>query len=293
MMDEYWRRLPAYQGVAVSDLVVERVLFGAFATYRNSPLAPQFDRVIQAGDASGIQSPLSFGGLGALSRHAPRLATALSDALEKDCLDRASLAAINAYSPGLSAAWMLQRAMSARPEAPPPSPDFINRLLGANFRAMQGAGDAAMRPFLQDVLQFGPLVRTLAVQVAIDPVRTEKGGPAPTQERRPAPARLGQGWVCRGGGRLPLAHAQPTPPTPNVTGPGPPNPGPRWPPGPARLVPPLFGTGRLHFPARRGRAERAVCAAGPAAPGPLPGGPPAGSLGVWQWARLWAALGNR
>ena len=52
---------------------------------------------------------------------------------------------------------MLQRAMSAPPEAPPPTPDFINRLLGANFAAMQAGGDRVVRPFLQDTLQFGPL----------------------------------------------------------------------------------------------------------------------------------------
>ena len=48
---------------------------------RKSPLQPQFDRVLQIGDASGIQSPLSFGGFGALSRHLPRLKAAISDAL--------------------------------------------------------------------------------------------------------------------------------------------------------------------------------------------------------------------
>ncbi len=49
---------------------------------RASPLQPQFDRMLQIGDASGIQSPLSFGGFGALSRHLPRLRAAIADALE-------------------------------------------------------------------------------------------------------------------------------------------------------------------------------------------------------------------
>lgn len=53
-----------------------------WADCRESPLQPGFDRVLQIGDASGIQSPLSFGGFGALSRHLPRLKAAISDALQ-------------------------------------------------------------------------------------------------------------------------------------------------------------------------------------------------------------------
>ncbi len=47
-----------------------------------SPLKPAWDRVLQIGDASGIQSPLSFGGFGALTRHLPRLHGAISQALQ-------------------------------------------------------------------------------------------------------------------------------------------------------------------------------------------------------------------
>jgi flavin-dependent dehydrogenase len=48
--------------VSLDDITFKRVLFGFFPTYRQSPLQPAFDRVLQIGDASGIQSPLSFGG---------------------------------------------------------------------------------------------------------------------------------------------------------------------------------------------------------------------------------------
>lgn len=37
---------------------------------------------LQVGDASGIQSPLSFGGFGALTRHLHRLQNAIAEALE-------------------------------------------------------------------------------------------------------------------------------------------------------------------------------------------------------------------
>ncbi len=85
-------------------------------------------RVLQVGDASGIQSPLSFGGFGAITRHLGRLTAAVSEALEADVLDKDSLALIHAYNPGLSSAWMLQRAMSVRPNDAPPA-NLINRMM--------------------------------------------------------------------------------------------------------------------------------------------------------------------
>lgn len=61
-------------------------MFGFFPTYRDSPLPPGFDRLLQIGDASGIQSPLSFGGFGALTRHLGRLTGAIDEALAADAL---------------------------------------------------------------------------------------------------------------------------------------------------------------------------------------------------------------
>jgi hypothetical protein len=58
------------------------VLFGIFPTFRASPLRSGWDRVVQMGDASGIQSPLSFGGFGALTRHIGRLVGAYDEALK-------------------------------------------------------------------------------------------------------------------------------------------------------------------------------------------------------------------
>jgi lycopene cyclase CruP len=37
---------------------------------------------LQVGDASGIQSPLSFGGFGALTRHLARLNSAITGAVQ-------------------------------------------------------------------------------------------------------------------------------------------------------------------------------------------------------------------
>lgn len=168
IMEDYWRMMPQYQGVQLDDLEVHRILFGFFPTYRQSPLKPVWNRVLQVGDASGVQSPLSFGGFGALTRHLARVTGALGEALEADLLDKEALGWIHAYNPGLSSAWMMQKAMSVRGKGGP-APDLINRMLSANFKAMEKLGDPVMKPFLQDVIQFGPLMVTLAQQVVGDP----------------------------------------------------------------------------------------------------------------------------
>lgn len=71
-----------YQNVDLSSLKIKRILFGLFPTFKASPLPAGFDRLLQVGDASGIQSPLSFGGFGALTRHLGRVSRAVQEALE-------------------------------------------------------------------------------------------------------------------------------------------------------------------------------------------------------------------
>ncbi|PIA36789.1 hypothetical protein AQUCO_03200042v1 [Aquilegia coerulea] len=70
--------------------------------------------------------------------------------------------------PNLSASWLFQRAMSAKKNANV-SPDFINDLLCTNFQCMQRLGDPVVRPFLQDVIQFVPLVKTLGLVMLTKP----------------------------------------------------------------------------------------------------------------------------
>ena len=72
ILSDYWRLLPTYQGIQLDDLEVERIVYGIFPTYKSAPVKPEFDRVIQIGDAGGLQSPLSFGGVAALTRHMSR-----------------------------------------------------------------------------------------------------------------------------------------------------------------------------------------------------------------------------
>ncbi|CAM0909069.1 unnamed protein product [Alopecurus aequalis] len=162
LLEIYWNLMPDYQDVILKKLDIRRVIYGIFPTYRDSPLPAAFDRILQVGDASGIQSPVSFGGFGSLTRHLGRLSNGVYEAVSGDFLDAHSLRLLNPYMPNLSASWLFQRAMSTRPQTNI-SPTFINELLFANFQSMQKLGDSVLRPFLQDVIQFGPLVKTLGL----------------------------------------------------------------------------------------------------------------------------------
>lgn len=171
LMDDYWDLLPKYQPSIVdpeTDLDVKRVLFAYFPTYRDSPLQPKWSRVLAVGDASGIQSPLSFGGFGALTRHLSRLSDAITDALEANCLHRDDLALINPYTPNLSAAWMFQKAMSVKIGQSVDS-KFVNRLLATNFQIMDDMGKKTIMPFLQDVVRLDGLLGSLSRSFVADP----------------------------------------------------------------------------------------------------------------------------
>eukprot|EP00903_Cladosiphon_okamuranus_P012374 g11597.t3 len=161
MMEDYWELLPRYQGVEIDELEFQRVLFGFFPTYKRSPLPAQWDRVCQIGDASGMQSPLSFGGFACLTRHVKRISDALSEALESDLLDKKSLGLVNAYQPALTSTWMFQKSMSVG-VGERVNPNLIVDLLANNFKSMDKLGNPVLKPFLQDVVQFGPLARVLA-----------------------------------------------------------------------------------------------------------------------------------
>ncbi|KAL2973423.1 hypothetical protein AAZX31_14G044700 [Glycine max] len=168
LLEAYWDLMPEYQGVSLDNLEILRVIYGIFPTYRQSPLPAAFSRVLQFGDASGIQSPVSFGGFGSLTRHLGRLSAGIHEAINGDYLDSYSLSLLNPYMPNLSASWLFQRAMSAKKQSNVPE-DFINELLYTNFSCMQRLGDPVLRPFLQDVVQFGPLSKTLGLVMLTNP----------------------------------------------------------------------------------------------------------------------------
>ncbi len=157
---EYLRLLPAYQQVELAQLNFHRCLFGCFPSYQNSPLKTTWARVLLIGDSSGSQSPVSFGGFGAMIRHLGRLTDGIEMAIQADALSHQDLQLLQPYQPNIGVTWMFQRAMSVGIHQTV-QPDLINNLLGAVFQSMQQLGDDVLRPFLQDVVQFPALSRTL------------------------------------------------------------------------------------------------------------------------------------
>ncbi|MBV8884182.1 MAG: hypothetical protein JO235_09325 [Chroococcidiopsidaceae cyanobacterium CP_BM_RX_35] len=160
LFDEYLRLLPEYQGVELSQLQLKRALFGFFPSYRQSPLRSPWSRILPVGDSSGSQSPLSFGGFGAMVRHLERLTLGIHEALQAEQLSSQALAMLQPYQPNLSVTWLFQRAMSVGVEKTI-APQQINQLLSVVFLEMSQLGDSVLKPFLQDVVQFQALTRTL------------------------------------------------------------------------------------------------------------------------------------
>ncbi|HEY9710454.1 MAG TPA: FAD-binding oxidoreductase, partial [Oculatellaceae cyanobacterium] len=166
--EEYLRLLPEYQGVELSQLDFQRVLFGFFPSYRQSPIKMPWSRILPVGDSSGGQSPVSFGGFGSMVRHLKRLTDGIHDALECDALSQNALAQLQPYQPNIAVTWLFQRAMSVG-IGQQLAPNQINQLLSGVFQAMEQLGDDVLRPFLQDVVQFSGLSKTLVLTSVTKP----------------------------------------------------------------------------------------------------------------------------
>ena len=215
VMEDYWRAMPSYQqlgragggdddeaeeaaeeaaAAALESLDVRRIVFGWFPTYRrNAPLAPSFDRVLSVGDASAVQSPISFGGFCAMLRHLPRYSRGIDLALRSDRLTAADLRLMTPYLPNLATAWMSSAAMTARAlpaahaAAAPANDDvdgdgdgkgygggkggdapytLVNDLLSGNFEVMAGLPRPEAILFFRDVTTLSTLVAVLVGQTA-------------------------------------------------------------------------------------------------------------------------------
>ncbi len=160
LMGEYLRLLPEYQNIALEEIEFKRFLFGFFPAYYQSPLQMPWDRIIAVGDSSGMQSPVSFGGFAAMLRHLPRLTTAIDEALQGDYLSCRDLVLIQPYQPNLSVTWLFQKTMMVA-DNKRLSGNEINQLMSAVFQVMAKMGQEVLKPFLQDVIQFAGLTKTL------------------------------------------------------------------------------------------------------------------------------------
>ncbi len=177
LLENYLAWLPAYQEVELEAIKFQRMLMGFFPAYQKSPLQTPWPRVLQVGDSSGMQSPLSFGGFGALMRHLVRLTESIQECLQQDFLTAADLRSIQPYQPNLSVTWLFQKSMSVGMNqqiepvgAASQDENRINHLLSTTFIAMQKLGDPVLRPFLQDIVQFPALSQTMLAMALADPV---------------------------------------------------------------------------------------------------------------------------
>ncbi len=159
-MEEYLRLLPEYQNIELDKIQFQRFLFGFFPAYENSPLKMPWDRILPIGDSAGGQSPVSFGGFGSMIRHLKRLTLGIDEALKVDSLDKNSLSLLQPYQPNIAVTWLFQKTMSVGVNQNV-SPDQINDLMSGVFQVMDKLGDDVLKPFLQDVIQFPALMKTL------------------------------------------------------------------------------------------------------------------------------------
>jgi lycopene cyclase CruP len=159
-MSEYLRLLPEYQHIELEKLEFQRFLFGFFPAYQDSPLKLPFERILPIGDSAGGQSPVSFGGFGAMVRHLQRLTNGIDHALRANTLSSKDLALLQPYQPNISVTWLFQKTMSVK-VGKQVNPQQINHLMGGVFQVMERLGDSVLKPFLQDVIQFMPLAKTL------------------------------------------------------------------------------------------------------------------------------------
>jgi lycopene cyclase CruP len=159
-MEEYLRLLPEYQNTEIDRLDFQRFLFGFFPAYRQSPMKMPWDRILAIGDSSGSQSPVSFGGFGAIVRHLKRLTFGIEEALQVQAMDRSSLALLQPYQPNISVTWLFQKTMSV-PMGVHANPNQINDLMSGVFQVMDRLGDEVLKPFLQDVVKYSSLSKTL------------------------------------------------------------------------------------------------------------------------------------
>lgn len=161
LMNEYFKYLPSYQNIELNSLNFIRFLFGFFPAYQNSPLHFPWNRIMAIGDSAGGQSPVSFGGFGAMLRHLQRLTNSVFLALKTDSLLVQDLQLIQSYQPNIALTWLFQKTMSVPFDKKVKNAQEINQLMSAVFQVMNNLGEDVLKPFLQDVIQFIPLSKTL------------------------------------------------------------------------------------------------------------------------------------
>ncbi|AFY70543.1 FAD dependent oxidoreductase [Thalassoporum mexicanum PCC 7367] len=170
---DYLHWLPKYQDVELDQIQPQRSLYGFFPAYKQAPLPIAWPRILQVGDSSGSQSPLSFGGFGAMVRHLSRLTQGIDRALASNSLAESDLQLLQPYQPNISVTWLFQKTMSVGVNENIEG-DRINYLLSTVFECMEKLGEPVLKPFLQDVVQFSGLTQAMLSMYFKDPILVAK-----------------------------------------------------------------------------------------------------------------------
>ncbi|MGL5033280.1 MAG: FAD-binding oxidoreductase, partial [Microcystaceae cyanobacterium] len=96
--------------------------------------------------------------------------------LKGDQLNQQDLALLQPYQPNIAVTWLFQKTMSVG-LIQNPNPNQINELMSAVFAVMDNLGEDVLRPFLQDVIQFSGLSKTLPLvnPTKVLPILTQVG----------------------------------------------------------------------------------------------------------------------
>ena len=147
---------------------MNRFLLGVFPCFKSAALKPAFDRIVQLGDASASQSPLSFGGFGALLHRVEPLCLELHSLLDRDLLSKEDLSSVYSYCPSLSIAWLFHKAMMFQNQNIKFFPkDQVNRMLDCNFLVSTKLHKSNTELFMREKMRF----HRLALIMAIMPLR--------------------------------------------------------------------------------------------------------------------------
>jgi lycopene cyclase CruA len=163
LFERYFEQLPGYKRAGAQWRVMKPVFGYAPAFHQRSLRSRRKctteDRVLLVGEAAGLSSPLTFGGIGSHVRTLARLTHLTDLALRADLLGAASLSEINSEEP--RAAQMSGLAEFLRP-TPRCAPGTVNETLNAVMAALHSLDERVRRELFQDRLSFNALKRLLS-----------------------------------------------------------------------------------------------------------------------------------
>jgi len=163
LFERYFEQLPGYKRAGAQWRVMKPVFGHAPAFHQRSLRSRRKctteDRVLLVGEAAGLSSPLTFGGIGSHVRTLARLTHLTDLALRADLLDASSLSEINSEEP--RAAQMSGLAEFLRP-TPRCAPGAVNETLNAVMAALHSLDERVRRELFQERMSFNALKRLLS-----------------------------------------------------------------------------------------------------------------------------------